>query len=88
VDLGRVSRQVERPEAGLARLREAEALGGVVAVPLARVLGDMCRDDDAVTVLRDAVERQRSFESLAACRLPRPPCARPTRRAGPSMPRC
>jgi tetratricopeptide (TPR) repeat protein len=69
VDLGRGLAAAERPEAGLARLREAEALGGVVAVPLARVLGGMCRDDDAVTVLRAAVERQRSFESLAALSL-------------------
>jgi tetratricopeptide (TPR) repeat protein len=69
VDLGRGLAAAERPEAGLARLREAEALGGVVAVPLARVLGGMCRDDDAVAVLRAAVERQRSFESLAALSL-------------------
>jgi hypothetical protein len=59
----------ERPEAVLRACAEAEALGGVVAVPLARVLGDMCRDDDAVEVLRAAVERQRSFESLAALSL-------------------
>jgi tetratricopeptide (TPR) repeat protein len=69
VDLGRTLAKSQRPEAGLARLREAEALGGVVAVPLARVLGDICRDDDAVTVLRDAVDRQRSFETLAALSL-------------------
>ncbi len=65
VDLGRALTRTGRPEAAIARLREAEALGADVALPMARALSDSCREDEAATILEAAAGRKASFALLA-----------------------
>jgi tetratricopeptide (TPR) repeat protein len=65
VDLGRALTRTGRPQAAIARLREAEALGADVVLPLARALSDSCREEDAAAILAAAAARKPSFTVLA-----------------------